>query len=169
MLSEATKPAPVPILDTEAFRRKLAGMADPLGPRGNGAANRAYLKETASRLCSTLAELYSVDEDRKKLWEHVGKAFAVADEKTSDDDIEHFINECLTVVGADTGMAAANEGLTGLIMEVAEWPPETRHDFRGYLRAHRVPVLVFGRARWGQVKDERKIAREAKAVKGGDE
>lgn len=169
------RPASLPVLDTEAFRRKLAGMTDPLSQRGGSAGNRVYLKETASRLCSILADLYDVNgDDRTKLWEHVGKALTVADEKTTDDDIEHFINECLIVVGADIAIAAAHEGLKGLLFEVAEWSPEIRNDFLNYLRSHRVPVLVFGRAKWGQIKADRKIARDARAataetdLEGGD-
>lgn len=145
-------PSPIPILDAEAFRRKLAGLEDPLGPRA-GAAGRENLKQTASRLCSILAHLYGVNEsDRTKLWAHIGKALEVADSKTSDDDVDHFLSECLESVGAEHGRAAACDALTALAMEVAAWPAEHRHDFLNYLRAHRYTVLTFGRARWESVK-----------------
>ena len=34
----------------------------------------------------------------------------VADEKTSDDDVEHFVSECLESVNAEHGKAAACDG-----------------------------------------------------------
>jgi len=97
--------------------------------------------------------LYGVNErDRTSLWEHIGKALAVADEKTSDDDVEHFISECLGAVNAEHGKAAACDALSALIAEIVGWPPEQRHDFLNYVRAHRYTVLTFGRQRWEQVK-----------------
>ena len=71
---KTTASSTLPTLDTEAFRRQLARLVDPLGPRA-GAAGRENLKQASSRLCSILAHLYGVDEkDRTKLWEHIGKA-----------------------------------------------------------------------------------------------
>jgi len=140
------------VLDTEAFRRRLARLIDPLGPRA-GAAGRENLKQAASRLCAILAHLYGVDDrDRTKVWDHVGKALVVADEKTSDDDVEHFISECLESVHAEHGKAAACEALGSLVSEIVAWPPEQRHDFLNYVRAHRYTVLTFGRQRWERIK-----------------
>jgi hypothetical protein len=151
-------PAPaVPTLDTEAFRRKLVGLVDPLGPRA-GAAGRENLKSAASRLCVILAKLYAVSDDRTKLWEHVGKAIQVADEKTSDDDVEHFVSECLALVSAEPGLAAADEDLGSLLSEMVGWPPEHRHDWLNYLRSHRYSVLTFGRQKW----EEHKAANAAR-------
>jgi hypothetical protein len=100
-----------------------------------------------------LASLYRVSEiDRTKIWEHIGKALEVADSKTSDDDVEHFVSECLESVQADYGQAAACDALTSLMLEMAGWPSEHRHDFLNYIRSHRHPVLTFGRQRWEQVK-----------------
>ena len=147
-------PNPIPILDTEAFRRKLAGLEDPLARSAvPGAAHRGHLKEVASRLCSVLAKLYDVDDkDRTALWQHIGKALEVADEKTTDDDVEHFVNECLSIVKADPAQSAAGDALTALLSEMAGWPAEVRHDWLNYLRSHRYPVLTFGRMRWELVK-----------------
>lgn len=152
--SETTvhEPPPLATLDTEAFRRKLAGLADPLGPRGT-TAGRENVRQVASRLCAILAHLYAVDEsDRTKLWSHIAKALEVADEKTSDDDVEHFLSECLGSVQADPGRAAACDALTALTMELAAWPAEQRHEWLNYLRSHRYTVLTFGRAKWDDVK-----------------
>lgn len=143
------EPPPLATLDTEAFRRRLAGLADPLGPRGSTAGSRENVRQAASRLCAILAHLYAVDEsDRTKLWSHIGKALEVADEKTSDDDVEHFLCECLASIQADPGRAAACDALTALTMEMASWPAEQRHEWLNYLRSHRYTVLTFGRARW---------------------
>ena len=76
----------------------------------------------------------------------------VADEKTSDDDVEHFVSECLESVNAEHGRAAACRCVSSLIAEIVSWPPEQRHDFLNYIRAHRYTVLTFGRQRWDQVK-----------------
>lgn len=52
-------PLPVPVppdlpeMDTEAFRRKLAGLADP--DRTTGMTEKTEIRETASRFCSILA------------------------------------------------------------------------------------------------------------------
>lgn len=150
--SDGAAPPPIAIIDAEAFRRKLAGLEDPLGPRG-GATARENLRQAGSRLCAILASLYGVDEqDRTKLWGHIGKALEVADEKTPDDDVERFLSECLAGIQADPGRAAACDALTALTMEVAAWPAEQRHEWLDYLRAHRYPVLTFGRQRWESVK-----------------
>ena len=138
-------------LDTEAFRQRLAGLIDPLGPRG-GAAGREANKNMASRLCSILASLYNVSDDRMKLWEHVGKALSTALDRTADDDVDHFLSLCLESIQADLGQAAACDALTAVTCEVATWSAEQRHDFLGYLRSHLYSVLTFGRQRWEQVK-----------------
>lgn len=156
----AAVPAGVTVLDTEAFRRKLVGLIDPLGPRA-GVAGRENLKSAASRLCVILAKLYAVSDDRTKLWEHVGKAIEVANEKTSDDDVEHFVSECLALVGAEPGAAAADESLGSLLSEMVTWPPEHRHDWLNYLRSHKYSVLTFGRQKW----EEHKAANLARATK----
>lgn len=149
--SSLASPSPVTILDAAQFRLKLAGLADPLGPQG-GPGARENLKQAASRLCAILASLYDVSDDRTQLWGHIGKALDVADEKTANDDIEHFLSECLASIQADPGRAAASDALTSLAMEMAAWPPEQRHEFVQYVRSHRYTVLTFGRARWESVK-----------------
>jgi hypothetical protein len=102
-----------------------------------------------------LASLYGVNEkDRTRIWQHIGKALEVADQKTTDDDVEHFLSECLESVQADPGQAAASDALTSLTMELAAWPPAQRHDWLSYIRSHRYVVLTFGRARWEQVKSK---------------
>jgi hypothetical protein len=152
------------ILDTEAFRQKLAGLVDPLGPRA-GAAGRENLKQIASRLCVLLAKLYAVSDDRTKLWEHIGKAIQVADEKTADDDVEHFVSECLSLVAAEPGIAAADEDLGSLLSELSTWPPEHRHDWLNYLRSHRYSVLAFGRAKWEEFKAASAAARQQRRAR----
>jgi hypothetical protein len=149
---------PVPIVDTEAFRRKLAGLEDPSPREGPTPANRGHLKDVASRLCVVLADLYDVsDADRTALWEHIAKALAVADERTAGDDMERFVSEALSVVKADPARAAANDGLSGLLHEMAGWPPATRAEFLAHLRTRPYAVLTFGRARW----EEHKAANRA--------
>jgi len=163
-------PPAIPALDTEGFRRKLAGLVDPLGPR-TGTAGRANIKDAANRLCVVLASLDAIDtgDNRVRLWETVGKALEVADQKTSDDDIEHFVSECLTIVGAEPGVAAANDDLISLLGEMVSWPAEHRHDFLNYLRSHRYVVLTFGRQKWQQRQAENNARKvQARAAANGE-
>jgi hypothetical protein len=149
--TEPAAPPGLPVLDTEEFRRRLAGLADPLGPRA-GAAGRENLKQVSARLCAIMAHLYAVDDDRTKIWQHIGKALITALERTSDDDVEHFLTIALDSINSDHGRAASCDALTKLSCEIAAWPAEQRHDFLNYTKSHIYAVLTFGRQRWEQVK-----------------
>lgn len=165
----AAAPPAIPVIDTEAFRRKLAGLADPLAERGSDASRRVHMREAAARLCAILAELYEVDKDRLQIRDHVAKALEVADHATTGDDVDRFVNECLVAVKADMGRASAHDGLVGLLMEAEGWDDPTRSDFLAYLRTHRVSALVHGFRKWGDIKAEKNAARGRDAAKGGGE
>lgn len=154
-------PPPIPVIDTAAFRRKLAGMVDPVEPKLKGAADREHLKSAANRLCVILADLYGVDDkDRLQLWEHIAKAMDVADERATDGDVERFVSEALTAVQADGARAAAHAELGGLLAEIDRWPTAVRHAFLARIRTHRYAVLSFGQRRWKEVIAEREVVRK---------
>lgn len=151
MSTQATSPKPLPTIDTEAIRRKLAGLADPL-KRGAGETEQVEIKELASRLCSILASLFGDSLDRMTLWDRIGSAFATALAKTSDDDCDRFVSLCLEHVKADAAKAAACPALGSTLETFTIRPPEWRFAFLQYIDTHSYAVLVHGRARWELVK-----------------
>lgn len=146
-------PPPVPTLDTEALRRKLAGLADPL-PRSVGKGEQTEIRDLASRFCSILAHLFSDSLDRLTLWDRIGSALKTALAKVSDDDCDRFVTLCLEHVQADAGKAAACEPLGQVIATLDGRPPEWRHAFLQYIGTHGYSVLVHGRRRWEMVKSK---------------
>ena len=137
-------------LDTQEFRRKLAGLADP--DRHPGETEKVEIKETAIRLCSVLAKLFGENLDRMTLWGRIGSAFETACAKVSDDDLDRWLNLLLEHVQADPVQAAACDAMTQLVQTWAVRPPEWRHALLNYCRSHRYPMLTHGRSRWERVK-----------------
>ncbi len=138
-------------MDFQAFRKKLAGIADP-SKRPSGGAVAQAVKDDAIRLCSILAHLFGESLDRKTLWSRIDSAFATAVAKVSDADVDRFISLCLEHVQADPGHAAACQPLGQMLAQYATRPPELRQDFVNYCGTHRFAVLSHGRARWEQIK-----------------
>lgn len=143
-------PPKLPALDYQAFRRKLAGLADP--DRHPGEAERSEVREAAIRLCSVLSHLFGEGLDRLTLWGRIGSAVETACAKVSDDDLDRFADLCLEHVQADVGRAAACDALTTLRQTWAVRPPEWRYALLTYCRQHRYAVIQHGRARWDLVK-----------------
>lgn len=146
---------PLPVLDTEAFRRKLAGLEDPLARDPDTPGEKAEIRALAAELVATLADLFGPDLDRKTLWSRIGSALETADARVSDDDLERFASLCLDHVKAEPGRAAAHEGLGDLLATFAGRPTEWRFAYLGYLRSHRYPALQFGRRRWEEIRASR--------------
>ena len=147
-----TPPPPIPTLDTEALRRKLAGLTDP--SRKPGGAERSEIRDLASRCCSILAHLYGEELDRLSLWSRIDSALETAGAKVSDDDLDRWLSLCLEHVKADAGKAAACDPLRHVIETFAVRTPEWRHEFLAYVATHRYAVVARGRARWEQVKSK---------------
>lgn len=137
-------------LDTEALRRKLAGLADP--STSSGAISPPAIKEMAIRFISVLAHLFGNDLDRVTLWDRIGSALKTADAKTSGDDTDAFINLCLEHVLAEDGKVAACEPLGAILETLNVARAEDRSAFLAYMRTHRLPAIRFGRSRWERVK-----------------
>lgn len=145
-----TSPPPIPVLDTEAIRRKLAGLTDP--SRKPGGTERTEIRDIASRCCSILAHLFGEDLDRLTLWSRIDSALETAGAKVSDDDLDRWLSLCLEHVKADAGRAAACDSLQQVIETFAVRPAEWRHELLAYIATHRYAVVARGRARWEQVK-----------------
>lgn len=149
-MSTPLSPPPLPALDAQEFRRKLAGLADP--DRRPGETEKVEVRETAVRLCSVLAHLFGESLDRLTLWGRIGSAFETACARVSDDDLDRWLNLLLEHVQADPVQVAACDALTQLVQTWAVRPPEWRHALLNYCRSHRYPLLTHGRARWELVK-----------------
>ncbi len=153
MSTLATSPPSFTTLDTEAFRRKLAGLTDPLD-RQSGLGEKTEIRDLAHRLCSILASLYDVPGDRTELWNHIDKAIETSLAKVSDDDVDRFLQLCLESVQAAPSKVAACKAFAMVLETVASRDSAWKFAFLDYLRAHRLPTLVHGRARWEMVKKE---------------
>jgi len=144
-------PPSLPTLDTEALRRKLAGLTDP--DRTPGQAEGVEIPEAASRFCSILASLFGSELDRKTLWTRIDSALTTAWAKVaSDADLDLFASLCLEHVRADASAVAACEPLRQLLETFAVRPPEWRHAFLHHVHSRRYAVIVRARARWEAVK-----------------
>ncbi len=144
-------PPPIPILDTVAFRQKLAGLIDPMS-RTPGTTEKAEIRQSAVRLLSIFARLYNVPGDRTELWQHIGKAVETSLAKVSDDDCDRFVSLCMESIQAEDSQVAACAAVLQILETFASRPPEWRHEFLSYLGTHRQAALVFARQRWEQVK-----------------
>lgn len=140
----------LPRLDYSEFRRLEAGLVDP--HRSPGKTEGEEIRQTAHRLCSILARLFSDQFDRTSLWSRIGTAFATACAKVSDDDLDRWCDLLLEHVGAEPGQAAACEPLTQLRQAWEARPAEWRYALLNHCRSHQYAVLTHGRARWEQVK-----------------
>lgn len=145
-----TPPLP-PQTDTEAIRRRLAGLADP-GRLAESRGELAEIREIAARLCSTLASLFGEELDRITLWDRIDSALTTALSRAADGDLDRFVSTCLEHVKAAPSRAAASEPLSTLLDTFAVRPPEWRQALLAYLATHRYAVLARGRARWEEIK-----------------
>jgi hypothetical protein len=137
-------------MDYQAFRRKLAGLADP--ERKIEAAEKVEVKEAAIRLCSIFANLFGESLDRITLWEKIGSALRTSCAKVSDDDLDRFVTLCLEHIQAEDSKVAACAALMQMIETFAVRPSEWKYAFTAYINTHRTALLVHARSRWESVK-----------------
>ncbi len=138
-------------LDTELFRRKLAGLVDP--DRVPGRAEHETVRQDAIRFVTVLAHLFGESLDRITLWEKIGAALRTSLAKVADGDLDRFANLCLEHIVAEDSKVAACKALLQLLESWANRPPEWRQAFLHYITTHRIPLLVHGRKRWEEVKE----------------
>lgn len=143
---------PMPKLNCQEFRRKLAGLTDP--QRKVGDSEKAEVKEAAIRLCSIFANLFGDTLDRITLWERIGSALRTSCAKVSDDDLDRWVTLCLEHIQAEDAKTAACEPLKQMIEVFAVRPPEWKFAFLAYVNTHRLALLVHARSRWELVKKE---------------
>jgi hypothetical protein len=144
---------PVPAADATAIRRRLAGLADPVGRLAGTEGEVLDLRETANRFCSILAALFNRDSlDPVTLWERIGTALETACAKVADDDLERWASLCLEHVKADNARVAACGPLLSVLGDFATRPAEWRDAFLAHVRTRRYVVLALARERWLRVK-----------------
>ncbi len=143
--------------DAEAFRRKVAGFADP-NRLADTPGETAAIKDDAMRFICVLAHLFGEDLDRTTLWARIDSALETALAKAGDgegdgsSDLSRFAHSCLEHVQASAAQAAACEPLAGLLASWDAKPAEYGRAFLTRVRLHRLPLLVQSRSRWEQVK-----------------
>ena len=140
----------LPRLDTELFRRKLAGIVDP--DRQIEGGEKVEIREAVVRFGSIMAHLFGESLDRLTLWERIGSAFSTSLAKVSDDDLDRFVTLCLEHIKAEDGRVAACEPLLHMLETFAVRPREWRQAFLQYLLTHRTAAIIHARARWEKVK-----------------
>jgi len=141
------------VLNTEAIRRELAGLADPL-KHNPGGTEVQEIKETAIRLCSILAHLFGEALERVTLWAKIDAALAGACAKVSDADLGRFVTLCLDTIQADPARAFACDPMVTLLQVFEVRPPEWRYAFVNHIASRRYAVVALGRQRWEQVKNK---------------
>lgn len=164
------QPPPLPVLDTEALRRRLAGLADPFATGlKKGCAEDTSLRETASDFCLLLCRQFG-NLERTTLWDRIGSGLAVACAKVHDGNLEVFFSLVLEHVKADVGAAATDKGFAAILATVATWPAEVRYAFVEFVRSRLFVVVANAKARWEEYKalnqTASKVARK-EAANGG--
>lgn len=97
----------LPTVDYPAFRRKLAGLADPERRATPGEA--VNYRNEATAWVVVLCRLFGDELDRLTLWSRIDTALRTAGDKAPEGDLDRWCDLCLEHVRADPGRAAADE------------------------------------------------------------
>lgn len=159
MSTQATSnlPPPLPRLDAQLFRQKLAGLADPDCLTEDGAARfAAEHKKAAVEMCLMLATHFN----RRtlvvtSLWSRIGSGLMTSAAKVQDGDIGRLCTICLEHVKAIPSILAADVRAAMFIDKLSKETQEWRQSFVRYLVSHSYAVLIFGRQGWEQHKAAR--------------
>lgn len=156
----------IPVIDTQEFRRRAAGLVDP-NRRPTGAAESKSIAEEAKLLCLTLCDLFGESLERTSLWDRIGTALATAAAKCDDGDTDRFAALCLEHVKADQAAAARHEAFARWVVTMAARDDAFRQAFVRHCGSKAAIVLVHARAAWTDpaAVAERDAKRSAK--KGG--
>lgn len=141
----------IPVIDTDEFRRRVAGLIDP-NRRPTGAAETASIKEEATQLCLALCELYGDGLERMAMWDKISSALSAAAAKCDDGDTDRFAALCLETVQADHTRAACNESFAHWVLTMSTRDEAHRQAFVRHCGAKTAIVVVHARAAWQQRK-----------------
>lgn len=155
-MSSIQLPPPLPLLNTEEFRQKLAGLVDPRSELSSTeiAAQRDYAVE----FVSALPIVFGDSLDRTTLWDRIGTALEIGYAKTVGDDVDFFISAVLEHIKANAAAVARCEKIAGVIAWLASCTSEEKHTWLAYMATHRYAVLVRGRSKWEASKVQKEEA-----------
>lgn len=146
-------------INTEEFRRKIAGLVDP-NRKTTGAVETESIKQEAIAFCLVLCDLFGEALSRMTLWDRIGTALTTASAKCDDGDTDRFASLCIEHVKADNAAAARHEQFGGWVMTMAVRDDAYRQAFVRYCASKSPIVLVHARSAWEQKKAERKAGNE---------
>lgn len=146
----------IQVIDTQEFRRRVAGLIDP-NRKPTGVAETASIKLEAISLCLALCDLFGESLDRMTLWDRIGSALSTATAKCDDGDTDRFASLCLEHVQAKDAAAARHEQFGNWVMTMALRDEAYRQAFVRHCGAKTAVVLVHARAAWERLKIERKV------------
>lgn len=139
---------PLPILDTETFRRDLAGLSDPRVAH-DASAPKEELRAAAVELCVVLAELFNRDKlDPITLWSRITSGIAVACSRVDDGDLEALSCIALDHVQADGTRVACSDRYAVWIRDYATKPAEWRLALVSHIDRLGYVVVALGRQAW---------------------
>lgn len=144
-------------LDTESFRRELAGLAEIHTGECGGESSPASYGDAAALLCVALSEQFGESLDRTTLWDRISSGILTAAAKTDDGDLAWLLSMCLEHVKASPASCATSE-VVARLMATLEMHAEWRIGFVNYLTTHHYVVIVRGRDAWQRHKEARATA-----------
>jgi hypothetical protein len=109
------------------------------------------IKDQAIKFCSTLAEVYGDDLDRKQMWERIANGLVVASAKCGG-DWELFVNEMLKFIKAEPGKVAANKGISNFIETMLVRPQSWKDQFIRECESKHMFICVKARLLWNEIK-----------------
>jgi len=139
---------PLSILDTETFRRDLAGLSDPR-VSDETRAPKDELRAAAVEFCVLLAELFNRDKlDAITLWTRIASGLAVACSRVDDGDLEAFSCIALEHVQADGTRVACSDRYAVWIRDYPGKSAEWRRALIQHFDRFGFVVVALARQAW---------------------
>lgn len=141
-------------LDAATFRREMAGLAD---VEARGVLDPLSFREAASDFACALAIVFNRDAlDAMTLWSRISSAIDSGLPVANDGDLERFESHCLDHIKATPSRVVSDERYAALTEPLRNYDDEQRAAFLRYLSDHLMPVAMFGRRKWEQLKADKK-------------
>ena len=139
-------------LDAQEFRRKLAGLAD--ATEGEGLNSEEY-REIAGDVVLLLAICFN----RKSLgavtmWTRIDSAIQKGLADCDGEDISQFISTCLEHVLAHVNVVACQKDCVRIQTQLYGLENQQAVFLLQYFAKHRMPAIVWGRAKWEERSEE---------------
>lgn len=141
-------------MTTEQFRQRLAGLIDPEQSLAHDF--KAEQKQRAIDFVAALPEVFGPNLDRTTLWDRIGTALQTAYAKTVGTDYEFFISRVLEHIKAEPAQVARCQSISWVMTWLEQCPNEAKQAWLAYMSTHLYAVLVHAKAKWEEVKADRK-------------